>query len=65
MSTIVQILAANPKIDPVAELQKKFALIKLGGKVAVVELPPPGEPWAVHGTPSMFAKSDACAFRGT
>jgi len=52
-------LATNPKIDPVAELQKKFALIKLGGKVAVVELPPPGEPWAVHGTPSMFAKSDA------
>ena len=59
MSTIVQMLAANPKIDPVAELQKKFALIKLGGKVAVVERPPPGEPWAVHGTPSMFAKTDA------
>jgi len=59
MSTIVQTLATNPKIDPVAELQKKFALIKLGGKVAVVELPPPGEPWAVHGIPSMFAKGDA------
>jgi len=59
MSAVVQMLAANPKIDPVAELQKKFALIKLGGKVSVVELPPPGVSWGVHGTPKMYDKSCA------
>ena len=59
MSAVVQMLVANPKIDPLAELQKKFALIKLGGKVSVVELPPPGVSWGVHGIPQMFAKTDA------
>jgi len=59
MSTIVQTLAANPKIDPVAELQKKFALIKLGGKVALVELPKPGVSWAAHGTLQMFENPGA------
>jgi hypothetical protein len=51
MSTVVQILASPNKIDPVEELQKKFALLKLGGKVWVVELPPLGVPWGVHGAP--------------
>ena len=59
MSAIVQRLTTTPTIDPVAELQKKFALIKLGGKVSVVELPPPGLSWGVCGTPQMFAKTDA------
>jgi len=59
MSAIVQMLAVNPKIDPVAELQKKFALIKLGGKVSVIELPPPGLSWGLHGTPKMYDKSCA------
>lgn len=58
MSAIVRILAANSEINPVAELQKSFALIKLGGKVSVVELPPPDVSWGVHGTPQMFAKND-------
>jgi hypothetical protein len=59
MSAVVQMLAANPKADPVAELQKKFALMKLGGKVSVIELPPPGVCWGMHGTPQMYAKTDA------
>lgn len=59
MSAIVQMLTAAQKIDPVAELQKKFALIKLGGKVSVIELPPLGVSWGMRGTPQMFAKTDA------
>jgi hypothetical protein len=59
MSAIVQMLTTTPKIDPVAELQKKFALMKLGGKVSVIELPPPGVCWGMHGTPQMYAKTDA------
>lgn len=59
MSTIVQMLAGNPKIDPVAELQKKFALIKLGGKVGIVELPLPGVSWAAKGTLQMYESTSA------
>jgi len=58
MSTVVQMLAADPKVDPLAELQKKFALIKLGGKISVIELPPPGVCWGMYGIPQMFAKND-------
>jgi len=59
MSAIVQMLAADPKIDPVAELQKKFALLKLGGKFSVIERPPLGVSWGAYGIPQMFAKSEA------
>ena len=58
MSTVAQMLVANPKIDPLAELQKKFALIKLGGKISVVELPPPGVCWGMLGIPQMYPKND-------
>jgi hypothetical protein len=59
MSAVVQMLTAAQKIDPVAELQKKFALLKLGGRFSVIELPPQGVAWGAHGTPQMFTKSDA------
>jgi hypothetical protein len=32
VSALIQMLAANPKIDLVAELQKRFALISWAGR---------------------------------
>jgi hypothetical protein len=53
------VLAMPTLVDPVAELQKEFGLLKLGGKVGLVELPKNGQSWGDLGCVQQYKKEDA------
>ncbi len=52
------VFALQQLVDPVAELQKRFALLKIGNQVGLVELPQVGVSWGYSGSVDFYGRAD-------